>query len=107
MEAFKYTYRVEWDEEDQICVARCLEFPSLAAHGPDDEAALHNLKLVVEDVLADLQSSGEPIPEPLSLRKYSGKVSFRMPREVHKKVAIEAEEKGLSINQLLLMKVMD
>ncbi len=23
----KYTYRVEWSEEDQLHIARCLEFP--------------------------------------------------------------------------------
>lgn len=29
----KYTYRIEWSEEDGCHVARCLEFPSLSAHG--------------------------------------------------------------------------
>jgi hypothetical protein len=29
----KYTYRVEWSEEDKLHIGRCLEFPSLAAHG--------------------------------------------------------------------------
>jgi len=29
----KYTYRIEWSAEDQLHIARCLEFPSLATHG--------------------------------------------------------------------------
>ena len=29
----KYTYRIEWSEDDHCHVARCLEFPSLSSHG--------------------------------------------------------------------------
>ena len=35
----KYTYRVEWSEEDKTHIARCLEFPSLMAHGDTTEDA--------------------------------------------------------------------
>ena len=40
----KYTYRVEWSEEDQLHIARCLEFPSLAAHGDTVENALKEIQ---------------------------------------------------------------
>jgi len=36
----KYTYRIEWSEDDHCHIARCLEFPSLAAHGDIIEEAL-------------------------------------------------------------------
>ena len=42
--ADKYTYRIEWSEEDRAHVARCLEFPSLAAHGKTSEDALREIK---------------------------------------------------------------
>ena len=29
----RYTYRIEWSQEDGIFVARCVEFPGLGAHG--------------------------------------------------------------------------
>jgi len=35
----RYTYREEWSEEDGVYLARCLEFPSVAAHGPGPDRA--------------------------------------------------------------------
>ncbi len=39
----KYTYRIEWSEEDNTHISRCLEFPSLAAHGDTAEKALKEI----------------------------------------------------------------
>ena len=64
--AERYLYTVGWSAEDEAYVARVAEFPSLAAHGDSQEAALHSLHKVVRVVLADLAASKEPIPEPVS-----------------------------------------
>ncbi len=63
----KYTYRVTWSEEDSEYVALCAEFPSLSwlAHAP--EAALKGIRSVVGDVVTDMQTNREPVPEPLYL----------------------------------------
>lgn len=45
----KYTYRIEWSEEDNCHVARCLEFPSLSAHGKTADAALREIEFVVNE----------------------------------------------------------
>jgi len=45
----KYTYRIEWSEDDNCHVARCLEFPSLAAHGDTIEEALREIEYVVAE----------------------------------------------------------
>jgi predicted RNase H-like HicB family nuclease len=45
----KYTYRVEWSEEDKLHIGRCLEFPSLAAHGSTIEGAVKEIEKVVEE----------------------------------------------------------
>ena len=47
----KYTYRVEWSEEDGCHVARCLEFPSLAAHGDKVEDAIREIEMVVNETI--------------------------------------------------------
>jgi predicted HicB family RNase H-like nuclease len=106
MKKNKYAYRVGWSEEDKAYIARCIEFPSLAAHGSSEETALKEIKTVVDDVLEELEKSHEPIPEPLGLRKFGGQIPFRIPPEVHRKLAIEAEEQGVSLNQYLLAKVL-
>ena len=51
----KYTYRIEWSEDDQCHVARCLEFPSLAAHGNTIEEALREIEYVVAESVKWMQ----------------------------------------------------
>ena len=49
-----YTYRIEWSPEDECNVARCLEFPSLSAHGDTPEKALHEIKVAVKASIQDI-----------------------------------------------------
>ncbi len=100
-----YRYIVEWEEDDQVFVARVAEFPSLSAHGKSQEQALTELKSVVALVLEDLEQAKEAIPEPLSTRKYSGRFQVRLPKELHRRLVTEATEEGISLNQLALLKL--
>ena len=96
----RYTYRVTWSEEDGEYVGLCVEFPSLSWLAPDPEAALHGIRQVVADVVADLQKNGEPVPEPLAAKKYSGNFMVRVPPELHRRLVLEAAEAGVSLNRL-------
>ena len=58
----EYTYRVEWSEEDGVHTARCLEFPSLSAHGGTPEAALFEIKSVVSASVEWMRETGETLP---------------------------------------------
>ena len=62
----KYTFRIAWSEEDVCNVARCLEFPSLAAHGATIEDALREIEQVVAQSVKWLLEDGEHVPEPLA-----------------------------------------
>lgn len=96
---------VEWEPDDRVFVARVTEFPSLAAHGESQEEALREIREVVNAVVADLKANGEPVPVPLSLRQYSGKLQLRMPPDLHRRLASEAERSGISLNQLINLKL--
>ena len=61
-----YLYTVRWSEDDEAYVARVAEFPSLAAHGNSQEAALRSLQRVIKAVLRDMATSNEPIPRPVA-----------------------------------------
>jgi len=100
-----YLYSVGWSEADEIFVARVAEFPSLAAHGDTQEEALREIKTVVEFVLNDLKESNEPIPEPFGKRSFSGRLVLRMPEYMHRQLALEAMQQGISLNQLLNLKL--
>jgi predicted HicB family RNase H-like nuclease len=100
-DATHYTYRVAWSAEDGEHVATVVEFPSLSWLAPSQGEALAGLANVVRDVLTDLAASGEPAPEPLSERIYSGRFVVRVPSELHRRLAREAAEQHVSLNRLV------
>jgi predicted HicB family RNase H-like nuclease len=101
----KYTYRVEWSEEDKVHVARCLEFPSLMAHGNTAGKALAEIEKVVTESVMWMEEEKEPIPEPFGLKKFKGNLTLRVPSEVHKQLAMKSAEEGVSVNQYILSKI--
>ena len=101
MNSKQYTYRVIWSEEDQEFVGLCAEFPSLSWLEQDQEAALRGIVSLVKDTVADMESEGEKIPEPLALQKYSGKFQVRTTPEMHRQLAMQAAEEGVSLNRLI------
>lgn len=101
----KYSYAVTWSEPDDAYIGRVAEFPSLAAHGDTLEGALREIETVVGHVIEDLEASGEPIPEPLSMRHYSGRFNVRIASDLHRALALEASREGVSLNQLVIQKL--
>lgn len=101
----KYTYEVSWSDEDGVFISRCLEFPSLAAHGKTEIAALKEIIDLVGDILIDMKKNKEVIPEPISTRTFSGTTNLRMPKSLHRELAKEAARQDVSLNQLLLLKL--
>ena len=101
----KYTYRIEWSEEDHCHVARCLEFPSLAAHGDTIEEVLREIKYVVVESFKWMREEGETVPKPLGLKKFKGHLSLRIPPEKHRELVIRCAEEGISLNQFILSRL--
>jgi predicted HicB family RNase H-like nuclease len=52
-----------------------------------------------------MQASGEPIPQALADKTYSGRFMVRVPALVHRALATEAAEQGVSINRLVSAKL--
>lgn len=102
----QFTYRVTWSDEDNQCVGLCAEFPSLSWLDTTPEKALRGIRKVVAEVVADMRAHGEPVPEPISRRRYSGKFMVRVPPEVHRRLALEAAEEDVSLNRLVSSKLL-
>jgi len=96
----RYAYRVTWSEEDNEYIGLCVEFPSLSWLDPMPEDALKGIRQVVAEVIADLEANGEPVPEPIAVKPYSGRFMVRIPPELHRRLAFEAAEAGISLNRL-------
>jgi predicted HicB family RNase H-like nuclease len=100
-----YTYRVTWSPEDGEHVGLCTEFPSLSWLAQKPESALKGIRKIVAEAVADMEASGETIPSPLSEKHYSGEFRVRIPPEVHRHLALEAAEQGVSLNRLASAKL--
>lgn len=104
-ETDKYTYRVTWSEEDGEFVGLCAEFPSLSWLSASPEAAMRGIRDLVKDSVADMVKNGEKTPTPISTRQFSGKFMVRVPPEVHRQLATEAAESGVSLNRIASAKL--
>lgn len=100
-----YTYRVTWSPEDGEHVGLCAEFPSLSWLARTPEAALKGIRQIVSEAVADMEAAGEPIPTPLAEKHYSGEFRVRIPPEVHRALAVQAAEQGVSLNRLASAKL--
>ena len=100
-----YTYRVTWSPEDGEHVGLCVEFPSLSWLAATPEAALAGVRQVVAEVVADLETAGEPVPQPLAEKHYSGEFRVRIPPELHRQLVFMAAEQGISLNRLASAKL--
>jgi predicted HicB family RNase H-like nuclease len=97
----RYTYRVTWSEDDQEYIGLCTEFPSLSWLDQTPESALNGIRETVESVIKDMKDTGEEIPQPIACKRYSGKFMVRVPPEVHRNLAIQAAESGVSLNRIV------
>jgi len=99
------TYHVTWSPEDGAQVGLCAEFPSLSWLAATPASTLKGIRHVMADVVADMQASGEAIPVPLAEKHYSGEFRVRIPPEVHRALAMQAAEQGVSLNWLARAKL--
>ena len=101
----KYTYRIEWSDEDEAYIGRCLEFPLLSSQEKTQDAALKEIRIAVEASVKWMKDEGEKLPEPLGTQKYKGRIVLRVPPEMHKELVVGSKEAGVSLNQFLLSRV--
>jgi predicted HicB family RNase H-like nuclease len=66
---------------------------------------IEDVNRLVRQVLDDMTKNGEPIPAPLSARRYSGQFKVRIPPQVHRQLAVEAAEAKVSLNRLVSAKL--
>jgi predicted HicB family RNase H-like nuclease len=72
---------------------------------PTPEKALSGIRAAVADVVKDLRASGELVPDAIAERRYSGELRVRIPPLVHRQLALQAAEEGVSLNRLASAKL--
>lgn len=60
----RYEVIIYWSAEDQAFIAEVPELPGCAADGSTYEAALANVRVVIDEWIETAQQLGRDIPEP-------------------------------------------
>ena len=93
------------DESGHYFYGRVLELDGCQSTGDTLEELYQNLNEAMEGYLEVKQENNLPIPIPETSNNYSGKFTVRLPKTLHQKLAIEADKEGISLNQLVLYKL--
>ncbi len=105
--AQKYSFRVQYSEEDGGYIALSPEFPGLSAFGETLEEAIRESETALELFIEAYSEQKKPLPEPNVLKEYSGQIRARLPRSLHERLAQRAEEEGVSLNTLMIQLLRD
>lgn len=97
-----YTIVIIPDEDNYFIKIK--ELKGCFSQGSTIEEAYEMIKdAMVSWLEVSLEEDDEiPLPESMQETNYSGKLSLRMPKSLHKKIANEAKEEGVSINSYIV-----
>lgn len=93
------------DESGHYFYGRILELDGCQTTADSLAELYENLNEIMESYLEIKLENNIPIPVPATAERYSGKFVVRLPRTLHQRLAIEAAQEGVSLNQLALYKL--
>jgi len=93
---------VFYSREDNGWIAVIPELPGCSAFGKSPEQAIKELGVARELWVGAAREEKRQVPEPLAGKELTGKLLLRLPKELHRKLAYEAREQGISLNQWML-----
>lgn len=90
--------------EGEVCFeARVRELPDLVEYGDTFDEAYALAIDAVETTAAVLAEKGRPMPPPQEVADdFSGRVTLRLPKSLHRALNQAAEEEGVSLNHYLV-----
>lgn len=99
--ALNYHRRLYQDDECDW-IAEIDDLPGCIADGKTPDEAIANSREAMRSWMESRVSSGLDIPEPSVAEDYSGRILLRMPKYIHRRLAIQAQQEGSSLNQYIL-----
>lgn len=93
------------DESGHYFYGKILELEGCQSTGDNLEELFESLNEAMEGYLEIKLEKGLPIPAPDTSDDYSGKFVVRIPRSLHKRLAIEAKNEDVSLNQYVAYKL--
>ncbi len=96
-----WTYKLEWDDEDQIYVVSIAELKGCMSHGKTIEEASYMIKDALKSYISSMLEDNEEIPEPPKPEEYKGRIAYRTTSGRHYRIAKKAVAERKSISKLI------
>ncbi len=93
------------DESGHYYYGRILELDGCQSTGDTIGELYESLNEAMEGYIEVKLENNIPIPMPERTEDFSGKFNVRLPKSLHQRLTIEAENEGVSLNQLVLYKL--
>ena len=93
------------DDTGHYFYGKILELDGCQSTGDTIEELYENLQEAMEGYIELKLERNLPIPEPKDIEDYSGKFNLRIPKSLHQRLALEAANEGVSLNQYALYKL--
>ncbi len=93
------------DESGHYFYGRIMELDGCQSTGETLEELHQNLTEALEGQLEVRLERGLVIPEPVQEENLSGKFVIRIPKSLHRRLTIEAQQEGVSLNQYAMYKL--
>jgi len=102
---YNITIQETHDESGDYFYARVLELDGCQSHGNTIDETYENIREAMKGWLEIKLEYGDEIPEPIFDNTFSGKFNLRIPKSLHKRLVVEAQAEGVSLNQYALYKL--
>lgn len=94
-----------YQDDDGDFLAHFVELPSVSAFAATPGEALKELAEAWAGVRESYEKRGETVPVAPARREYSGSFNVRIDKRVHRALAIEAAQAGVSLNALVAQRL--
>ena len=102
---YNFIVQLVKDESGFYFYARVLELDGCQSTGETFEEAYENVKEAMRGWIETNLEAGFEIPLPVGYDDFSVKFIVRIPKSLHYRLSIEAEQEGVSLNQYALYKL--
>lgn len=94
-----YRMEVVEDPDEGGYVVSFPDLPGCFSSGKTIQKAVENAADAKKEWITAAVEDGYSIPDPVSLEQYSGQYRLRMPRSLHRLLAMHSKQEGVSMNQ--------
>lgn len=94
-----------YQDEDGDWLAHFIELPNVSAFGDTPEEAIHELETAWQAMKESYAKHNEPVPVAPAKKEYSGQFNVRIDKRIHRLLAIEAAQAGVTLNALIAQKL--